>query len=339
MVIRMAFDVKYHILAESELKQRKQSNAKQLRLRRSEIERRFPEFAKLRAVMASTGAKIVAIALKGGDAESVETKLREIQQENANAATRIKELLVKAKYPADYLNTFYSCKTCRDTGVAGYSRCDCYKNIVKRLAAEGINSKSPLTLTGFESFDVELYPNVEEDECNVREIMRDNFNYCKDYADEFRLPNAGLLLSGKTGLGKTHLSLAIAGRVLSNGFNAVYGSAPDLFRRIEGEHFGREKGNTMDSLQSAELLVLDDIGAEFESGFYTSMFYNLINSRMNSGNPTVINTNMTMGELRQRYGDRITSRFLTMKILKFYGNDIRQIKRGSAQSQTRDKLK
>jgi len=325
------FDVKYHIMAENEIGRRRQANTRELELRREIVEQRFTEFAKLRTVMASTGIKLAKVVIEGNNPDSIEEKITQIQHENTAAAVKIKELLLKAKLPADYLDPIYSCKTCLDTGVNDDSRCECYKSAVKKFAAEEINSKSPLTLTGFESFDVELYPDEKvsdkQDGYNIRNIMRDNFDVCKSYAEDFHLPNTGLLLSGKTGLGKTHLSLAIAGKVLDRGFNAVYGSAPDLFRKIENEHFGRGQGNTMDSLQSAELLVLDDIGAEFESKFYTDVFYNLLNSRLNLGNATIINTNLTMSELKQRYGDRIVSRFLTMKILKFYGNDIRQIKR------------
>ncbi|MCL1788830.1 MAG: ATP-binding protein [Oscillospiraceae bacterium] len=320
----MNFDAKYHIGAENELKQLRQANAKELDLRRREIERAIPEYTSLRAVMASTGARIAAVAINGGDTDA---ELSVIQRENTAAAARMKELLMKARKPADYLDHIYACKNCLDTGIAEGTRCDCYKSIVKRLAAAAINSTSPLTLTGFESFELELYPETLEGGIKIRDIMQSNFNYCKKYAEDFRLPNTGLLLSGETGLGKTHLSLAIVGKILSSGFNAVYGSAPDLFRKIENEHFGRGNEHTMDSLQAAELLVLDDIGAEFNTELNISIFYNLLNSRMNGGKATVINTNLTMTELRERYGDRINSRFLTMKILKFYGNDIRQIKR------------
>jgi DNA replication protein DnaC len=320
----MAFDVKYHISAKEQIEQRRSANLRKLELRQREISGKFPQYDALRAVMAETGAKIVKAVL-GGNAES---ELAQIRQENTNAAVKIKELLLSNKYPANYLEAIYSCESCKDSGVTSNGYCDCYKTLVKRIAAQEINSKSPLSLTGFGSFDIELYPDTNENGYNIRNIMRGNLQICVDFAEDFHLPGAGLLLSGKTGLGKTHLSLAIAGRVIERGFNVIYGSAPTLFRKVENEHFNREKGNTMDSLQSCELLVLDDIGAEWESStFYASVFFNLLDSRMNAGTPTVINTNLTMGELEARYGERIMSRFLTKTILKFYGNDIRQIKR------------
>jgi DNA replication protein DnaC len=321
----MAFDAIYHIRAEDELRQRRVTNSKLLDARRLEMETKFPEFVKLRVKIASTGAKLAATVF---DSDAV-SKVESIQAEHIAASARMKELLMNAKHSPEYLDIIYSCKTCQDTGVAGFARCECYINTVKRLAAEGINSTSQLTLTGFETFEIELYPDVADKEYgfNIREAMRNNLLHCTEYAQNFRLPNEGLLLIGGTGLGKTHLSLAIAGAVLSSGFNAVYGSAPDFFRKIQDENFGREIGRTMESLQAAELLVLDDIGSECDTAFNVSTFYNLLNSRTNSGNPTIISTNYTMEELKGRYGTRITSRLMIMRILRFYGNDIRLLKR------------
>ena len=322
------FEHRYHTLAKNELERRKQANESMLRERRREFESKVPEYAKLRSVVASTGAEIAAVALEASDVDSKIAKLEDIQARHKSAAARIKELLLKANYPADYLEPIHSCKVCLDTGIAGRLRCDCYTNMVKRFAADGINSTSQLRLTGFENFDVNLHPDSVQDGSglNPREVMRYNFEFCKNYAENFRLPYKGLLLTGQTGLGKTHLSLAIAGKVLDSGFGVIYGSAPDLFRKLENEHFGRNDGNTMEWLQSTELLVLDDIGAEFDKDFYLGFFYNLLNSRMESGKPTVINTNYTLGELTARYGDRIVSRFMTFEILQFCGCDVRMMK-------------
>ncbi len=59
---------------------------------------------------------------------------------------------------------------------------------------------------------------------------------------------------GETGLGKTHLSLAIANEVIKKGFSVVYDSAQNLFTRLEKERFGREGGNTEDTVHR-DLLI------------------------------------------------------------------------------------
>ena len=151
--------------------------------------------------------------------------------------------------------------------------------------------------------------------------------FCKRYAEDFHFPAKSILLRGKTGLGKTHLSLSIASVVIEKGYSVVYGSAPDLFRRIEKEHFSNSGDDSViEALENADLLILDDIGAEFESKFYNSVFYNILNNRLNASLPTIISTNLDLSEIKERYGDRITSRLLTMESLIFVGSDIRILK-------------
>ena len=84
----------------------------------------------------------------------------------------------------------------------------------------------------------------------------------------------------------------------------------------------------MNLLINTELLVLDDLGSEFSTPFYESVIYNIINTRINMGLPTIINTNLDTNELQKKYNDRIISRiFCVYKTLYCLGVDIRQIKR------------
>ena len=76
------------------------------------------------------------------------------------------------------------------------------------------------------------------------------------------------------------------------------------------------------------LLIIDDLGSEFSTQFTVSCVYNIINSRILSGKPTIISTNLTPGELEDKYTQRITSRIIGSYIsIKFIGRDIRQLKR------------
>ena len=132
-----------------------------------------------------------------------------------------------------------------------------------------------------------------------------------------------------TGLGKTQLSFAIANNVINSGFNVIYGSAQDLFRSVESEHFGKVSSlnSTLDTIIYCDLLIIDDVGTEFESNFYSSLLYNIINSRINLSKPIIINSNLNQDDIFSRYSDRVVSRLISFDILKFYGNDIRLIKK------------
>jgi len=94
---------------------------------------------------------------------------------------------------------------------------------------------------------------------------------------------------------------------------------------VEKEHFSYS-GETpyLDSLLSSDLLVIDDLGTEFGTTFTQSAFYNIVNTRILSGLPTIINTNLSFKELEERYTPRITSRFIgSYEMITFFGNDIR----------------
>ncbi|MCL2108252.1 MAG: ATP-binding protein [Oscillospiraceae bacterium] len=317
----------FYARAEDEIKHRREVNSQKIEARKREVESRIPEYKALSGEIAKTGQLLCALIL-AGDSRRIE----KLQKDNLSAQEMMRSLLIQHKYEADYLAEIYTCKKCRDSGVYQDRRCSCFKEIVKRMAAQELSSAAPLKLSSFDTFDLKLYPDrIDTDSgVNIRSKMSRNYTFCNDYAENFHLPCEGILMQGNTGLGKTHLSLAIAKTVIAKGFGVIYGSAPDLLRKIEKEHFSRwensaDGGNsgTADLLQSTDLLVFDDLGAEFDSRFYVSAFYNLLNSRINAGLPTVVNTNFELSQLKERYGDRIMSRLLTMQCLVFVGDDIR----------------
>ena len=324
----MSYRQKYYIMAEKELERRRDSNKRLQQERIAEVEERIPEIRQLRGKLASDGTKIARLVFSGES--NVKEKIAEIAADNLKTQNRITELLLENGYRGTYLSPVYSCEKCSDTGIYENMRCSCFMDDVKRFECEDINALSPMQLSSFDTFDLNFYPDEtdERTERNIRRIMRGNLDYCKKFAEDFHLPYSSILMRGKTGLGKTHLSLAIANEVIKKGYSVIYSSAPDILRKIEKEHFGgRFETDTAGLVLETDLLILDDLGAEFESKFNTSTLYNILNSRMNSGKPTIVSTNYEISELQQRYGDRIVSRLLTMELLTFAGNDIRVLKK------------
>ena len=143
-----------------------------------------------------------------------------------------------------------------------------------------------------------------------------------------RHPDCNILFVGATGLGKTHLSLAIAKEVTAKGHFVLYGSAQNFLETLEREHFGKKEGDTLSQLQQCDLLILDDLGAEFTSPFVAASVYNIINTRILSGRPTVVSTNLSLREIESRYTERLLSRFVgCYEVLEFLGRDVRVLKR------------
>lgn len=319
----MSFDSKFYIMAETELNNRKARNERRLESHLREIRHKFPEVAAIDDSIRGTAAEFIKLIVN--NEPCTKERLQEIEQRNAIQRNELKKALAAKGYPADYLEPVYTCQKCKDKGIADGRRCECFMELVKRAAADDLNKSSPMSLSDFSQFSLHYYDDTQDTVYGAtsREMMAENLEFCRNYAENFHLPCNGILMRGATGLGKTHLSLSIAKVVLAKGYSVIYGSAPDLFRKAEQEHFGREDGNTVEMLLGADLLILDDVGAEFESKFYSSVLYNIINNRMNAAKPTVVSTNCDLNELLGRYGDRTVSRLKTMDDLIFTGNDVR----------------
>lgn len=327
----MSYDRQTYEKAESVINSRRLSSQSENERRQKEIEIKIPEIREINSQLSRTIVDISKLIIS--KKTNIKESLAEIKEKNLQAQRLVESLLTANGYPADYLKPKYYCKKCQDRGYTEYGRCDCLLNLLKKYSIEKLNEQANLPDCDFNHFSLEYYrgkKDADGDDCF--EIMKSIYEFCKNYSESFSLKSESLLMYGKTGVGKTHLSLSIAKAVAERGFNAAYGSIVNLLTIIEREHFGKvseeENMDTVNLLINADLLVLDDLGAEFSSQFYESVTYNIINSRINLGLPTIISTNLTAAELQKKYNERIISRiFGEFSTLYLVGEDIRQVKR------------
>ena len=272
----------------------------------------------------------IAMATVGADRETTEKVILAQRERNLKAQREIKSLLRAHDLPENWLEADYTCKKCGDTGSIGIELCSCFEDVLKDLAFEEANKNSPLRFSTFEEFRLDYYSEtvLEKFHCSPRQRMTEIFELCREYADTFGEHSASLLLCGATGLGKTHLSLAIAGEVLKKGYKVLYNSAQNIFNEMQKEYFNRESTRAFETLVlECDLLIMDDLGAEFSTTFTDAALYNILNTRINMRLPTVISTNFAPHELEERYSKRISSRLTGEYIcLRFIGSDVRQMK-------------
>lgn len=264
--------------------------------------------------LAALGAKLALTALSG-DSEKIEG-LKALSQKLSAEKNAI---LKKCEVP----QITYDCAVCNDTGYVGGKVCDCVKKLANGIMLSEFTKEMPLEDCKFENFDLKYYPNKED---NRR--MTAIFKLCKEYVINFDPTSSpNLLFFGASGLGKTHLTLAIVSGVIEKGYAPIYGPCENLFSLIEKEKFTGEHKGSYEAMINCDLLVLDDLGAEMPSAFSKAALYNLINTRMLSKKPTIINTNLTMKEIATRYSERVASRLIgNYNANKFLGEDIRQQK-------------
>lgn len=284
-----------------------------------------PEYAELEREIAQTSIRLTRVMLSGQ--KDITDTVAQIRDSNLAMQQRQLAILRTQGCPDDYLQPKYHCPQCGDTGFIDGKMCACFKEILRKMAYEELNRTTPLELCSFQSFSLDFYPEkAQSSNLSPRQIMEGVKRHCWEYANSFTLQSANLLFQGGVGLGKTHLSLAIAGRVISKGYGVIYGSAQNFFNTIESEHFGRgeDKQYTLDLLKGCDLLILDDIGTEFITQFTAAVFYDIINTRLLRRRPTIISTNLSIDGLKTRYDDRITSRISgNYTRVQFFGNDIR----------------
>lgn len=319
----MGYDKECLNKAVSVINQRRISARSTKNIRMEEIEEKIPEITEVLSEIANTSIEISKLILN--KTENIEIGLEKIKNKNIEAQAYVRDLLIKNGYPEDYLQEHFVCDECQDTGFINGRRCRCFNDLIQKYEIEKLNESSQMKLCSFETFNLDYYP--KEDGCYYK--MSEIYCCCKEYADAFTKHSNSIFMYGGTGLGKTHLSLSIAKQVIEKGYNVAYDSIINYLRIIEKEHFSKSQNDadTLQTLLNADLLILDDLGSEFESSFYVSGIYNIINTRLNRNVPIIINTNLTANGIRNRYEERIVSRLFSYDCFKFCGNDIRQIKR------------
>ena len=251
----------------------------------------------------------------------------------AKAKQDLTALLASSGRPADALEPHFTCKKCQDTGTFEGHTCICVHKLMQKLRREEIESLSSLSISSFDTMELRYYPNTMDDKLGepVRSYMGSLLAELRAYAEEFDRSSESLMLFGNAGLGKTHAALAIAGIVLEKDYDVIYVSSPDFFSKLEALHFGADPGGEEETLlqtaAGADLLILDDLGTEFNSSFFLSTLYSLLNNRLGAHLPTIVTTNITDGALLEKlYTEKISSRLSAFVPCLFAGQDIRSQK-------------
>lgn len=292
--------------------------------KRQEIHAKLPRVAEIDRRLSRVGIEIMSTGLM--DEKARTAAIERLRAENeALLSLRAKELIA-AGYPSDYTDVSYDCPHCADSGYVGIKMCDCMKQALVLAGLESSGISHLLKEQTFESFSLDYYRQDPVAYANMERVFR----ILKDYVESFEAgKSVSLSLFGGTGLGKTHLSSAVARRVIERGYDVVYVTALDLIADFETEQFSRsmERGELTEKYFECDLLIIDDLGTEVSNQFTVSTVYNLFNSRINRRAATLISTNLTQQELLKKYNERITSRiFGEFRPLLFMGADVRLMK-------------
>lgn len=326
----MAYPQEILVQAKALLAAKQEAVAKQSAAMRTQIAAKLPQALALEREIASTSAQIAAALLSQ---ENVAHKVEEIREFNLQKRAELAHLLLQNGFSANALEPRYFCDRCNDTGIEQTKICHCLRSIQQQLMYQKLGNTSPISEADFATFGLSWYSTepLEQVGASPHQIMSKTLAVCKSYAAQFDCNAGSLLFVGDPGLGKTHLSLAIAKVAIEKGFDVLYLPFHGLLTKLEGARFGKIEGNYLEYIAPAldcELLVLDDVGSEFQSSFASAALYEIVNTRLIHKLPTIISTNLSDEELAARYSKRTASRLIgCYQVIPFVGQDIRIQKR------------
>lgn len=327
----MAYDGKIMRRALQRFEDDRQERETRFQERRESIFDRQPRLREIDNELRSTMSRIIASALRRGtDPRPAVERLRD---ENLSLQEKKRDLLTRMGLPEDALEEKPVCSLCGDTGYRGGAVCRCLRTYYAQEQQKELSRMLDLGSQSFDTFSLEWYSDqvIDGQRRSARGHMEERvYNNCAEFAHGFGRRPQNLLLFGAPGLGKTHLSAAIAREVSDKGFSVVYDTAAHVFERFENQKFVREEeaGSDVDRILNCDLLILDDLGTEMTTAFVQSALYQIINTRLMEKKSTIISSNLSPEKIAQRYTPQIASRIEgEYQLLPFVGQDIRKLKK------------
>jgi len=288
---------------------------------------RYPRLQEIDRQLRGTMAQVVAAAFRKGEDPSA--AIASIKEQNLALQRERDWILDASELDGDFLDNTPICDTCGGTGYVGSAMCECLRELCRQEQKKELSSLIGTGKERFSSFRLDYYSDRYDAEIGAspRQLMEGALHYCKNYALSFSVQSPSLLFSGSTGLGKTFLSGCIARTVADRGFSVVYDTAIQMISDFESDKFGDSTEETRQNLNrytTCDLLIVDDLGTEMVTQFTISALYNVLNTRLIRGLPTIVSTNLNSEGIRSRYSPQIYSRLLgSFELILFYGEDVR----------------
>jgi DNA replication protein DnaC len=146
----------------------------------------------------------------------------------------------------------------------------------------------------FDNFETNVYESSPEEVAWNRSLEQAKLvveSFARDYPAG---TDAGLLLMGPCGAGKTHLAVAALKQLVLRGHDGLFYDYRELLKEIQASYNPVSQATEMSVLEpvlKTELLLLDDLGASKPSAWALETVGHLLNTRYNEKRATLLTTN------------------------------------------------
>ena len=268
---------------------------------KQKVRNEIPEYRKIENEITDLAMECATRTLEG-DTDAVRSLKAGIEE----LTGRQKALLRSHGFADDFLEEKYECPDCRDTGYTdGMKKCHCLVQRVMRCMYRQSNIEEVLKRENFDTLRYDLYTDEES------ERMRPIIDKCRKFADDFGKGYENILLLGNVGVGKTFLTNCMAKEIIDRGYSVIYFTSMRMFDTLSRGLFGVEEDRSwevLDDLFTCDLLIIDDLGTESVNSFVSSRLFDVLNERDLRKKPTIISTNLSFKDMKDRYSERNFSR-------------------------------
>lgn len=264
------------------------------------------------------------LALEIAKQKVQENSCKELQKTITEVRNKKKKILAKMGLKEEDLVVKYNCKHCGDTGMVAGQMCACFRKRRNEELGKAFGKEISSQKT-FKNFTTKVCKD-ETQAKNLEGLKEKLEKWATDYPNTKK---KNIILYGKTGVGKTHLTECLANAFLERNYSVCFVSAFEMVNCFLKYHtsFDAEKYSWIQPFVESDILFIDDLGTEPKLKNVTiNYLYLVLSERERFSRPIVITTNLSAKEILENYDERIHSRLInkqTGAAFKIEGDDLR----------------